>query len=115
MRTTVRLDDDLLRRAKIRAAAQGTTLTALIEAGLEAVLGRAATEAAPKHAGLKETRAPFEAGFQQASSREERIAALVAAMPRATDGSLTEDFHHSGVDINKTDDVLDWLERTQHS
>lgn len=38
MRTTVRLDEDLLRRAKIRAAEEGVTLTALIERGLERVL-----------------------------------------------------------------------------
>ena len=44
MRTTVRLNDDLLRRAKMRAAAEGTTLTALIERGLEAVLVNAGSQ-----------------------------------------------------------------------
>lgn len=34
MRTTVRLDDALLERAKREAARRGTTLTALIERGL---------------------------------------------------------------------------------
>jgi len=34
MRTTVRLDDDLLRRAKIRAAEQGISLTQLIDESL---------------------------------------------------------------------------------
>jgi predicted transcriptional regulator len=33
-RTTVRLPDDLVRRAKRKAAAEGRSLTALIEAGL---------------------------------------------------------------------------------
>lgn len=37
-RTTVRLPDDLVRRAKRRAAAEGRTLTALIEDGLRRVL-----------------------------------------------------------------------------
>jgi hypothetical protein len=34
MRTTLNLDDDLARRAKQSAAERGTTLTALVEAGL---------------------------------------------------------------------------------
>ena len=38
MRTTVRLADDLLRKAKARARRDGTTLTALIEEGLAIVL-----------------------------------------------------------------------------
>jgi hypothetical protein len=37
-RTTVRLPDDLLRHAKRRAAAEGRTLTALIQEGLHRVL-----------------------------------------------------------------------------
>jgi hypothetical protein len=37
-RTTVRLPDDLLRRAKSKAAAEGRTLTALVEEGLRRVL-----------------------------------------------------------------------------
>lgn len=37
-RTTVRLPDDLLRRAKRKALAQGRSLTALIEDGLRRVL-----------------------------------------------------------------------------
>ncbi len=41
MRTTVRLDDDLLRDAKKAAAARGCSLTALIEDSLRASLGRA--------------------------------------------------------------------------
>jgi hypothetical protein len=38
MRTTVRLRDDLLRRARQRAAREGRTLTSLIEEGLSLVL-----------------------------------------------------------------------------
>ncbi len=40
MRTTVRLDDDLLRQAKALAARTGRTLTALIEDGLRETLAR---------------------------------------------------------------------------
>jgi hypothetical protein len=38
MRTTVRLSDDLLRRARKKAAEQGRTLTSLLEEGLKNVL-----------------------------------------------------------------------------
>jgi len=38
MRTTVRLDDGLLREAKAEASRQGKTVTALIEHGLRTVL-----------------------------------------------------------------------------
>jgi hypothetical protein len=37
-RTTVRLPEDLIRRAKRKAAAEGRTLTALIEEGLRRVV-----------------------------------------------------------------------------
>ena len=40
MRTTVRLDDSLLARAKREAARRGTTLTALIDEGLRFVIAR---------------------------------------------------------------------------
>jgi hypothetical protein len=40
MRTTIRLDDNLLRQAKIEAARRGETLTGLIERGLRLVLAR---------------------------------------------------------------------------
>jgi hypothetical protein len=40
MRTTVRLEDALLERAKREAARRGLTLTALIERGLRLVLAR---------------------------------------------------------------------------
>ncbi len=40
MRTTIRLDDDLLAAAKRRAVDKGTTLTAVIEDALRADLAR---------------------------------------------------------------------------
>jgi hypothetical protein len=40
MRTTVDLDDDTLRRAKLAATASGTTLSRLIEDAVKAVLNR---------------------------------------------------------------------------
>jgi hypothetical protein len=43
MRTTVRLQEALLKRAKQRAAAEGRTLTSLIEEGLELALARPKT------------------------------------------------------------------------
>jgi len=46
MRTTVRLDDHLLREAKALAARRGRTLTSLIEDGLREQLAR--TEQAPE-------------------------------------------------------------------
>lgn len=42
MRTTVHLPDDLLRQAKKKAAADGRTLTSLIEEGLRSVLAQKA-------------------------------------------------------------------------
>lgn len=38
MRTTIRLNDNLLERAKTRAAAEGRTLTSLIEEALTVIL-----------------------------------------------------------------------------
>jgi len=40
MRTTVRLDDDLLRQAKRYAAEHGTTLTAMLDQALREILSR---------------------------------------------------------------------------
>jgi hypothetical protein len=44
MRTTIRIKDDLLQRAKKRAADEGRTLTSLIEDGLVLILTRRKTE-----------------------------------------------------------------------
>jgi hypothetical protein len=43
MRTTIRINDDLLKQAKKRAAAEGRTLTSLVEDGLVLVLSKAKT------------------------------------------------------------------------
>jgi hypothetical protein len=43
LRTTVRLDENLLKRAKKKAVERGTTLTALIEEGLRAVTAEKAS------------------------------------------------------------------------
>ncbi len=40
MRTTIRIKDDLLRRARKRAADEGRTLTSLIEDGLALILAK---------------------------------------------------------------------------
>jgi hypothetical protein len=40
MRTTIRLKDNLLRRAKKQAADEGRTLTSLIEEGLTVILSK---------------------------------------------------------------------------
>ena len=41
MRTTISLNDDLLKRAKKRAADEGRTLTSLVEEGLVLILSKA--------------------------------------------------------------------------
>ena len=51
MRTTIRLDDHLLQQAKQRAAASGTTLTAVLEQALRESLAQRA--AAPRRAPIK--------------------------------------------------------------
>ena len=40
MRTTIRIKDDLLRRAKKRAAEEDRTLTSLVEEGLQLILSK---------------------------------------------------------------------------
>ncbi len=47
MRTTVRLPDDLYRRAKARAAESGVTFTQLLEDALRAILSRDQTGEEP--------------------------------------------------------------------
>jgi len=47
-RTTVRLPPDLVKRAKRKAAAEGRTLTALIEEGLRLVVAEDRSEASRK-------------------------------------------------------------------
>ena len=57
MRTTIRLPEDLLRRAKRKAAAEGRTLTALIEDGLRAVVGERSKPAKRRRVGLPVSKA----------------------------------------------------------
>lgn len=52
-RTTIRLPDDLMRRARKRAAEKGRTLTSLIEEGLKALLVE------PKRGARKRIRLPI--------------------------------------------------------
>jgi hypothetical protein len=40
MRTTIRINDDLLKRAKKRASDEGRTLTSLVEDGLALILAK---------------------------------------------------------------------------
>jgi hypothetical protein len=48
MRTTIRLSDDLLRKAKKKAAQDGRTLTSLVEEGLKVVLAETRPMRRPK-------------------------------------------------------------------
>jgi len=57
MRTTVRLDEALLARAREEAAKRKTTLTSLIEQGLELVLRRPLKRAERRPVSLPECRA----------------------------------------------------------
>ena len=57
MRTTVRLDDVLLERARQEADRRGVTLTSLIEQGLQLVLRRPARKSARPTVVLPECRA----------------------------------------------------------
>ena len=43
MRTTISINDDLLKRAKIQAAEEGRTLTSLVEDGLTLILSKPKT------------------------------------------------------------------------
>jgi hypothetical protein len=57
MRTTVRLDDALLDRARSEAARRGITLTALIEQGLRLALRRPMKRPEKEHVSLPTCRA----------------------------------------------------------
>lgn len=57
MRTTVRLDEALLERAREEAAKRKTTLTALIEQGLELLLRRPMQRSERRSVVLPESRA----------------------------------------------------------
>jgi hypothetical protein len=57
MRTTVRLDDGLLRQAKAEASRHGETVTALIERGLRLVLAGRRPDRRREHVRLPVSRA----------------------------------------------------------
>ena len=56
MRTTVRLDDNLLAQAKKQAAESGTTLTSVLEQALRESLARRSVRAKSKRMRLKTVR-----------------------------------------------------------
>lgn len=66
MRTTVRLPEDLLKRAKRKAAASGTTLTALIEEGLRTMIDEKARSPGRRQIALPVSKA--KGGFAPAFS-----------------------------------------------
>ena len=78
-RTTIRLRDDLLRRAKRRAAEEQRTLTSLIEEGVSLVLARPAARRRPP------TRIPISraSGGVLAGIDLNHSAGLAAAMDQA--------------------------------
>jgi hypothetical protein len=57
MRTTVRLDDDLLRKAKAEAVRRGETLTGLIERSLREMLARLKEPSKKRHVRIPVSRA----------------------------------------------------------
>lgn len=57
MRTTVRLDEALMERARREARRRNVTLTSLIEEGLQMVLRRPMKDPAPRSVTLPECRA----------------------------------------------------------
>ena len=74
MRTTIRLDDDLLRRAKARAAETGQTLNALIEDALRAALATRASSHAAQTAELPVSKA--RGGLQPGADLDDSAALL---------------------------------------
>ena len=87
-RTTVRLPDDLLRRAKRKAAAEGRTLTALIEDGLRLV--------------VTETRSP--------AKKKKRV---LPRFSKATGGPMPGIDITDGSALQEMDD-LEYVERMKH-
>lgn len=80
MRTTVRLDEDLLRAAKIKAAQEGRTLTSLLEEGLRRVLAEDKTS---MRGSVGEEAARFDPGALS-------TAEFIARLPKVTGGSLID-------------------------
>ena len=78
MRTTVRMDDELLRRAKAIAAQRDTTLTAILEHALRDWLDRQRRAPRRPRVDLPVSRAGFEAlsALDRGAARA-RLAALI--------------------------------------
>ena len=74
MRTTIRLDDELLRRAKARAAETGRTLNALIEDAVRAALATRASPNADQSADLPVSKA--RGGLQPGADLDDSAALL---------------------------------------
>ena len=81
MRTTVRLDDDLLREAKERAALSGRTLTSIIEEALRIFLSRPRRSAGAKRPALP----TFKGRGLQPGVDLDNTAALLDLMDRGDD------------------------------
>jgi len=75
--TTIRLPDDLLRQAKSKAAAEGRTLTSLIEQGLRQVVAQTA-RCSPVIPRVSSASGGFAAGYDFLNSP--KIASLVQEM-----------------------------------
>ena len=76
-RTTVRLPEELLMRAKRKAAAEGRTLTALIEEGLRLVVASKTKQRSEKHNNPPVSKA---AGGLRPGFDWEQLASLVQEM-----------------------------------
>jgi hypothetical protein len=82
MRTTVRLDEALLRAAKIKAAKEGRTLTSLLEDGLRQVL----LGEVSRTSGVGEPRAEYTSEVKDMTARD-----FIASLPRLSGPALEDD------------------------
>jgi hypothetical protein len=85
MRTTIDVDDELLRRAKVKAAQDGRTLTSLIEEGLRVMLaGRPKAARAAIDLPVSSAKGGLHPGYDWASLvRDEQAEADAAMLARA--------------------------------
>ena len=72
-RTTVRLPEDLIKRAKRKAAAEGSTLTALIEEGLRLVVFEKPKEKAKASPASRTATRPVARGPESTSATARRL------------------------------------------
>jgi predicted transcriptional regulator len=68
---TLKVDDDLLREAKILAAKRGTSVSALVAEQIEALVQREAKYDAARRRALKRLAAGYDLRFTPAQSRDE--------------------------------------------